>query len=57
MNAYVNRGIVKLDLNDLDEARSNLQTALVLVEQQGNPDFKTLVEEWLRRLDQVDKEG
>ena len=54
MNAYVNRGIVELGLNDIDEARSNLQTALVLAEQQRNPDFKALVEEWLRRLDQVD---
>jgi len=54
MHAYANRGIVKLSLNDTDEARSNLQTALVLAEQQRNPDFKTLVEEWLRRLDQVD---
>ena len=53
MNAYVNRGIVTLGLNDIDEARSNLQTALVLAEQQGNPDFKALVEKWLQRLDQV----
>ena len=54
MNAYVNSGIVKLGLNDIDGAKSNLQTALALAEQQGNPDFKALVEEWLRRLDQVD---
>ena len=54
MNAYVNRGIVKLGLNDIDEARSNLQTALVLAEQQGNADFKTLVEEWLQQFDQMD---
>ncbi len=53
MNAYVNRGVVKLGLNDIDEARSNLQTALVLAEQQGNPDFKALVEEWLQQLDQM----
>ena len=26
----------------------------VYAEQQGNPGFKALVEEWLRRLDQVD---
>ena len=54
MSAYANRGIVKLALKDIDEARSNLQTALVLAEQQRNPDFKALVEGWLRRLDQVD---
>ena len=58
MNAYVNRCVVKLGLNDIDEARSNLQTALVLAEQQGNADFKTLVEEWLQQLDQMDsKDG
>ena len=54
MNAYVNRGIVKLVLDDIDEARSNLQTALVLAEQQENADFKTLVETWLQRLNQMD---
>ena len=54
MHAYANRGIVKLGLNDIDGAKSNLQTALVLAEQQGNRDFKALIEEWLRRLDQVD---
>ena len=53
MSAYANRGIVKLALNDIDEARSNLQTALELAEQQQNPDFKALVEAWLRRLDQI----
>ena len=58
MNAYINRGIVQLGLNDIDEARSNLQTALVLAEQQGNADFKTLVEKWLQRLNQMDsKQG
>ncbi len=54
MNAYINRGIVKLGLNDIDEARSNLQTALTLAEQQRNSDFKSLVEEWLQQLDQMD---
>lgn len=53
MNAYVNRGIVQLGLNNIDEVRSNLQTALELSEQQGNPDFKSLVEEWLQQLDQI----
>ncbi len=58
MNAYINRGIVQLGLNDIDEARSNLQTALELSEQQRNPDFKSLVEEWLQRLNQMDsKQG
>ena len=58
MNAYVNRGVVKLGLNDIDEAKSNLQTALVLAEQQGNSDFKALVEKWLQRLNQMDsKQG
>ena len=31
----------------------NLRSALVLAEQQGNSDFKVLVEKWLQRLDQV----
>ncbi len=54
INAYINRGVVKLGLKDIDEARSNLRTALVLAEQQGNTDFKALVEEWLQRLNQMD---
>ena len=53
MNAYINRGIAQLGLNNIDEARSNLQTALVLAEQQGNADFKALVEKWLQQLDQM----
>ena len=54
INAYINRGVVKLGLKDIDEARSNLRTALVLAEQQGNTDFKALVEEWLQRLNRMD---
>lgn len=52
--AYAHRGDAKAELGNIDEAKSDLQTALALLEQQGNPDFKTLVETWLQRLDQMD---
>ena len=52
--AYAHRGVAKAELGNIDEARSDLQTALALLEQQGNADFKALVETWLRRLDQMD---
>ena len=51
--AYAHRGVAKAELGNINEARSDFQTALVLAEQQGNADFKALVEKWLRRLDQV----
>ena len=54
MNAYINRGIAQLGLNEIDESEVNLQKALELAEQQGNPDFKALVAEWLQQLDQMD---
>ena len=58
MNAYINRGIAQLGLNNIDEARLDIQTALVLAEQQDNADFKALVETWLQRLNQMDsKQG
>ena len=51
--AYAYCGVSKAELGNMDEARLDLQTALVLSEQQGNLDFKALVEKWLQRLDQV----
>ncbi len=51
--AYAHRGGAKVELGNIDEAKSDLQTALELSEQQGNPDFKSLVEEWLQQLDQI----
>ena len=51
--AYAYRGVAKAELGNMDEARSDLQTALLLSEQQGNADFKALVEKWLQQLDQV----
>ena len=51
--AYAYRGVARTELGNIDEARSDLQTALVLSKQQGNVDFKILVEKWLQRLDQV----
>ena len=51
--AYAHRGVAKAELGNNDEARSDLQTALVLSEQQGNADFKALVEKWLRWLDPI----
>ena len=41
-------------MGNIDEARSDLQTALVLTEQQGNADFKALVEKWVQQLEQLD---
>ncbi len=52
--AYAYRGVAKAELGHIDEARSDLQTALVLSEQQANADFKVLVEKWLQRLEQLD---
>ncbi len=48
--AYAHRAGAKAGLGNIDEARSDIQTALTLAEQQGNVDFKTLVEKWLQRL-------
>ena len=52
--AYAHRGGAKVELENIDEAKSDLQTALALLEQQGNADFKALVEMWLQRLNQMD---
>ena len=52
--AYAHRGGAKVELGNIDEAKSDLETALLLAERQGNPDFKALVEKWLRRLEQID---
>ena len=52
--AYAHRGGAKVELGNIDEARSDLQTALTLAEQQGNTDFKTLIEKVLRQLNQMD---
>ncbi len=57
MNAYINRGVVKLGLNDIDEVRSNLQTALVLAEQQGQEDIKVDIEEKLTQLANLTPQG
>ena len=51
--AYAHRGVAKAELGNIDEARSDIQTALVLSEQQENPDFKVLVEKWLQRLNPI----
>ena len=51
--ACAHRGVAKAELGNMDEARSDLQTALAPSEQQGNADFKALVEKWLRRLDPI----
>ena len=51
--AYAHRGVTKAELGNIDKARPDIQTALVLAEQQENADFKALVEKWLQRLDQV----
>ena len=52
--AHAHRGVAQTELGNIDEARSDLQTALVLSEQQGNADFKVLVEKWVQRLEQID---
>ena len=50
MNAYINRGIVQLDLNNTDKVRVDLQRALELAEQQGNDNLKVYIEKWLQEL-------
>lgn len=52
--AYAHRGVAQAELGNIGEARSDLQIALALSEQQGNADFKVLVEKWLQRLEQTD---
>lgn len=52
--AYAYRGVAKAELGNIDEAKLDLQIALALSEQQENPDFKALIEKWLRRLEQID---
>ena len=52
--ASAHRGVAKAELGNIDEARSDLQTALVLSEQEENPDFKAFIEKWLQRLEQLD---
>ena len=52
--AYAHRGVAMAELGNINEARSDIQTALLLSEQQGNADFKAFVEKWLRRLEQID---
>ena len=48
--AYAHRGIAKAELGNIDEARSDLQTALELAEQQDYADLKTFVENQLHQL-------
>ena len=44
----------KVDLGSINEAKSDFQTTLELAEQQGEYELKTHIEEWLRRLNQID---
>ncbi len=48
--AYANRGMAKIQLNRIDEAISDFQTALELAKQQGQKGLKTLIEEQLQEL-------
>ena len=50
MNTYINRGITQLGLNNIDEARLDLQTALELAEQHGDNNLKAFVKAELQQL-------
>ncbi|MCE2402899.1 hypothetical protein J4G08_18700 [Candidatus Poribacteria bacterium] len=47
---YANRGMAKIELNRIDEAKSDFQTALKLAEQQKQDDLKAFIEEQLQEL-------
>lgn len=47
---YANRGVVKVHLAKIDEAKSDFQTALELAEQQGQQELKTFIEQQLQEL-------
>ena len=53
MNAYINRGIAQLSLNNIDEAKTDLQKALELANQQENIEAKVFVEAELQQLNQT----
>lgn len=48
--AYVNRGMAKIKLKRIDDAKSDFQTALKLAEQQGQEELKAFIEEQLQEL-------
>lgn len=48
--AYVNRAETKVNLNRINEARSDFQIALKLAEQQNNTVLKTNIEKRLQQL-------
>ena len=48
--AYADRAEAKVNLNRIDEARSDFQTALELAEQQNNTALKTDIEKRLQEL-------
>ena len=50
--AYAYRGVLKAHLGRISKARSDLQKALELVEQQGDNNLKTFVENQLQQLNQ-----
>ena len=49
--AYYNRGLAKLLLGRIDEARSDLQTALRLAKEEGNEKLVTAITDALRQID------
>ena len=51
--AHANRGVTKFDLGQIDEAISDLQTALDLAEQQGKEELKTFIEQQLQELNNL----
>ena len=53
MNAYINRGISQLSLNNIDEAKTDLRKALELANQQENIDAKAYIKKELQQLNQV----
>jgi len=53
--AYYNRGIAKWNLGRLEEARSDLQTALRLAEEDGNEKLVTATTDALRQIESSER--
>jgi tetratricopeptide (TPR) repeat protein len=51
--SYANRGMAKIELKRIDEAKSDLQTALKLSKSQGQEDIKAIIEKQLQELNNL----
>ena len=52
-DAYVDRGVTKLWLNNIKGAKADFQIAMELAEQQGTDDLKVQMEQQIQELDNI----